>query len=267
MNRFENAMAVFKLLNKSSCKECGRPTCLAFAAAVFKGEARLGECPHVDAALAARHDDVPSVGQSAAAEMAARAEQLKTRLADLDLADAARRLGGRFHQDRLTLKVLGKDFSVDAHGRFYSDIHVHEWITEPLMDHLINGRGVPASGGWVALRELEGGKSWDNFFVHRCEKPLKLVADTYTELFADMVDLFAGRPAENFHHSDVSIVLHPLPLVPLLICYWKPEEGMESSLNLFFDQHVDKNLSVGSLYTLGTGLANMFTKISHRHGV
>jgi hypothetical protein len=61
-------------------------------------------------------------------------------------------------------------------------------------------------------------------------------------------------------------VLHPLPNIPIMICYWKPDEGLASSLNLYFDTTADDNLDIGSLFSLGAGLAQMFEKLSHRHG-
>ncbi len=38
---------IFKLLPKTNCKECGVPTCLAFAMALAAGKAELSACPHV----------------------------------------------------------------------------------------------------------------------------------------------------------------------------------------------------------------------------
>ena len=35
---------VFKLLLRTNCKECGQPTCLAFAVALLKGQKRLQDC-------------------------------------------------------------------------------------------------------------------------------------------------------------------------------------------------------------------------------
>jgi hypothetical protein len=51
-----------------------------------------------------------------------------------------------------------------------------------------------------------------------------------------------------------------------MVCYWLPEEGMASSLNVFFDQTADKNLDIGSIFSLGAGLAQMFTRLAQRHG-
>ena len=40
-------MQIFKLLPKTNCKECGVPTCLAFAMNLASGKAELGSCPYV----------------------------------------------------------------------------------------------------------------------------------------------------------------------------------------------------------------------------
>jgi len=38
---------IFKLLPKTNCKECGVPTCLAFAMNLASGKAELDNCPYV----------------------------------------------------------------------------------------------------------------------------------------------------------------------------------------------------------------------------
>jgi CO dehydrogenase/acetyl-CoA synthase gamma subunit (corrinoid Fe-S protein) len=48
MSTLNNPVEILKLLNKSNCRECHEATCLAFAAAVFKGRKRLQDCPHLD---------------------------------------------------------------------------------------------------------------------------------------------------------------------------------------------------------------------------
>jgi hypothetical protein len=52
----------------------------------------------------------------------------------------------------------------------------------------------------------------------------------------------------------------------MLICYWKPDGGMESSLNVFFDETAEDNLILDSIYRLAAGLVLMFEKISITHG-
>ena len=48
------ALDIFKLLPKTNCKDCGCPTCLAFAMKLAQKQATLDQCPHVtDASKAA----------------------------------------------------------------------------------------------------------------------------------------------------------------------------------------------------------------------
>ena len=81
-----------------------------------------------------------------------------------------------------------------------------------------------------------------------------------------MIDIFNGRQVENHYQSDISLILYPLPKVPILICYWKPDDGLDSELNLFFDSNAEENLNIESIYTLGAGLVVMFEKITLKHG-
>jgi CO dehydrogenase/acetyl-CoA synthase gamma subunit (corrinoid Fe-S protein) len=47
MTEFKNALEIYKLLDKSNCKKCFLPSCLAFAGAVFTGQKQLNECPNL----------------------------------------------------------------------------------------------------------------------------------------------------------------------------------------------------------------------------
>jgi len=259
-------MEILKLLDKSNCGGCNEATCLAFAAKVFKGQKSLTECPHVGEDVLMRfgdgHRDLKPVEEEDQERVF---ERLKDRLRTIDLAAAAKRLHTPFKDAVLTLKVCGKDFSVDSKGNFSSEIHIHSWLTLPVLKYILEGEGVEPSGQWVPFRELKGGKDWGRFFEHRCEKPMKRVADTYPDFFADMLNIFAGKQVERHFDSDVSLVLYPLPKVPVLICYWRPEDGLESDFHLFFDSTAENNLSIDWIYLLITGLSIMFEKIALRH--
>ncbi|MBW1765509.1 MAG: DUF3786 domain-containing protein [Deltaproteobacteria bacterium] len=266
MPRLNNPMEILKILDKSNCRECGESTCLAFAAKVFNGQLELGQCSHLDREIIGRFGGKTEKRANIEQDMEESMEQLKRKIHTIDLASAAGRLGAEFSNNRLTLRVLGKNFGIDSKGNLFSEIHIHAWIAIPILNYIIDGKGIPVSGKWVPFRELKGGKDWYRLFGQRCEKPLKKVADTYTGLFEDMLHIFNGKQVKNHYSSDISLVLHPLPKVPILICYWKPEDDLESSLNLFFDSTAEENLNIASIYALGSGLVTMFEKISLRHG-
>ncbi|MBW1894348.1 MAG: DUF3786 domain-containing protein [Deltaproteobacteria bacterium] len=266
MTKPQSSMEIFKLLPKTNCKECRAPSCLAFSVLVFKGEKQLDECPYIEKEIVERLDGKIKTRMTAEQDYAVKLEQMKKQISTLDLDSSAHKLGGSFSGYKLTLKILGKDFSIDSKGAISSDIHIHQWVAIPFLSYIIKNAGVPVSGKWVPFRELPGGKDWYRLFGQRCEKPLKEVADTYTDLFEDLIHIFNGKQVENHYESDISLVLHPLPKVPILICYWRPDDGLESDLNLFFDSTAEDNLNIESIYALATGLVVMFEKIALRHG-
>ena len=265
MAEFQNAMEIFKLLNKSNCRECNEATCLAFAAAVFQGRKQLAECPDLSVEIISRYSSAETKSKANDIDFEAAMASLQKQIEEVDLEQVAPRVGGVYAKDKLTLKILGKDFSIDTKGNISTDIHVHPWVAGPVFDYILKGGGPGIIGKWVPLRELPGGKDWYRLFGQRCEKPLKKLADTHTDLFEDLVEMFAGQQVERHYESDVSVVLYPLPKVPVLFCYWKPEDGLESDLHIFFDETAEDNLNIESIFTLGTGLVIMFEKISHRH--
>lgn len=266
MPQLNSPMEILKLLDKANCGECNKPTCLAFAAAVANGQKRLEECPHLGRDIIEKFGGKSDKRTTLEEEQAEYVEQLQKKIETIDLDSAGQRLEAEFSEKGLTIRVCGKNVMVDPRGNLSSEIHIHPWISIPLLNYVIDGSGRPLSGKWVPLRELKGGKDWYRLFGQRCEKPLKKVADTYTDLFEDMLHIFNGKQVENHYASDISLVLYPLPKVPILICYWKPEDGLESNLNVFFDSTAEENLNIESIYALATGLVMMFEKIALRHG-
>ncbi len=266
MPKPQNAMAVFRILDKSNCRLCGEKTCMAFAGAVFTGRRPLSECPRLDRQLIDAYSDSPQNGYDAGQNRDDYLEQLKNQIKNIDLKAAAARTGGRYETGRLIIKVMGKDFGISASGRISTDIHVNPWVAAPFLNYVLHGKGLDPIGDWRSFRELADGRERYPLFQKRCEEQMKQVADVYTEFFDDMVHLFSGKQVDPRFQSDISVVLRPLPKLPVMVCYWLPEEGMQSALTVFFDQTADKNLDIGSIFSLGAGLANMFTRLARRHG-
>jgi hypothetical protein len=266
MPKPQNAMAIFMLLEKSNCRQCGEKTCMAFAGAVFTGRRPLSECPRLDRNIIDANSDDPKNRDDVEKNRDDFLKHLKKQVKDVDLEAAAVRSGGRHENNRLTLKVMGKDFSVSPDGVLSTDIHVNPWVAVPVLNYVLYGKGLDPTGDWRSFRELSGGREQYPLFQKRCEEQMKLVADSYTDLFDDIVHIFSGKQVDPQFQSDISVVLYPLPKLPIMMCYWLPDEGMGSSLNVFFDQTADKNLDIGSIFSLGAGLAQMLTRLAKRHG-
>lgn len=266
MSSFANAMEVFRLLEKSNCRKCNESTCLAFASKVFLGQTSLDQCPVLAPEVIQEYGGRQEVVAPGETDQARMLEILKKNLQDLDFSQAAQRTGGEFVEGRLVLRIFGKPFSLDNAGRFKSDIHINPWIVLPVLGYVLQCKGVPLTHEWVPFRELENTREMNGLFVQRAEKPLGKIADTYPGLFEDLILIFGGKKVHNHYESDISLVLYPLPLVPLLVCYWRAEEGMASDLHLFFDSSASLNGGARTIFGLATGIVQMFEKIALTHG-
>jgi hypothetical protein len=265
MSKIKTPLQVYKLLPQSNCGDCGVLTCMAFAASVIKLEKRLADCPFLDRTTLALYDgqverqvNIESIQEDAL-------KDLQKKISMIELSSRADRLGARSNGETMVVKCLGKDFEIDARGVVMSQCHTHAWFSIPLLNYLLFSNGEDSTGRWVPFRELENGSTWSRLFERRCEQPLKHIADSHGELFEDLISMFSGVSSFNNFSSDISVVLYPLPKVPILVCYWKAEDDLESRLHLFFDDSAEKNLPIESLFTLGTGLVRMLEKIMHKH--
>ena len=263
MAHFASAIEVFKLLDRSNCRLCGEKTCMAFAGAVYLGTKSLAACPKLDPATLARFGCGPAVEKGEEENIIT---DLIEQVLRLDPEETAQRTGGMSVSGRIVLKVLGKDFAIDSQGNFITDIHVNPWIVVPFLSYLLRCPAKPLTGRWIAFREIAGGRERYPLFRKRCEEVMQQVADTWPDLFDDIVHLFSGTRVAKQFDSDISVVLHPLPKVPVMICYWRPAEGMASSLNVFFEETVGSRLDTGAVFNLGAGLARMFEVLGLRHG-
>jgi hypothetical protein len=258
---------ILKLLDGSNCGKCKLPTCSAFASSVFVGKRRLGECPNLKSEVVGRYEITDTGHNSIRQQMDEALAKLQQAVVSIDLSDAAQRLGAHYSDGKLTTQCLGKNFSVDLQGNIETDIHVNPWLAIPMLNYILEGKGIALSGEWTMFRDLKNGRIRYPLFVRRCETPLKKVAGTYTNLFEDMLQIFDGKKIDFHYPSDISVVLYPLPIMPVLICYSGPEDGLESDLKIFFDKTAEGNLDIESIYKLVAGMVMMFEKLALRHGI
>ncbi|VFQ46757.1 DUF3786 domain-containing protein [Desulfoluna butyratoxydans] len=263
MSRPKNAMEIFKHLEKSNCRECGEKSCLAFAGAVFTGAKSIDACPRADEATRALfRGGAGETGDNGDIYLAALQEKMGT----CDFDEASRRIGATLSGEVLTLKVLGKDVGVDHQGRFHTDLHVNPYLGVPFLNHVLDGKGVPAKGQWVSYRDIPGGREQYNLFHRRCEENLLRLADGHTGLFDDLVHLFDAKEVPPQFQSDISVVLHFFPTVPFMICYCNDQDGLGSAVNVYYDSTAIENVDAESLFYLGVGFTYMLERLALRHG-
>lgn len=260
-----NAMEIFSVLDKSNCRLCGEKTCLAFAGGVFLGRKKLRDCPKITEELLEKLAGVDKEQVRRDEQLKASLDSLKHQLLHLNLGEVAERTGGVYERGRLIISVLGKPVSFSADGEIITDLHTIPWLFIPLLEYVISCKGSPVKHEWISYRDIPGGKEKYGLFKRRAEEVMLQLADKYTEFFNDILHMFDGRDVDKQFAADVSVQLFPFPLVPMMICYWRSDEGMGSSLNLYFDRSVSENLRADSAFNLGTGIAQMFDKLATHH--
>jgi len=126
MDTISTPLELYRLLPKSNCRQCGLLSCLAFAAAVIKGQKNAGDCPHLDAGgLVQLKVAVDRANVSGELQMSKYMEELKRNIRGIDFRSAASKLGGSFSDGLLTIRCLGKRYCVDADGHVFSECHIN----------------------------------------------------------------------------------------------------------------------------------------------
>ena len=259
-------LAVYTILPKSNCGKCLLPSCLAFAAAVVAGSRKLTDCPDLNpAAIAdftARYQRLESGHKEII--QAEFIDKLQKKMAGIDLAAVAPLIGATVQGETIIVSSLGKDFILDRRGAMTSECHIIPWVLAPLLSYITHETHAEITGRWISFREIKGGIEWQGLFASRCEEPLRRLADANPGLLTDLIALFMGRTID-WYQADIALVLHPLPKIPILICYQAPEGDLQSKLTIFFDACCSTNLHIKSLFTLCSGLVQMFAKIAAHH--
>ena len=265
MAQVRNPLEIYKLLPQTNCGRCYLPSCLAFAAAAVKGEKKLTDCPYLEKDAAEKFVGGVEMRDPDEMKRQQKVEALQEAVAKLDLAEAAVRTGGSLVNSSLTIKSLGKTFMVDRQGQVSSECHTHAGLTIPLLSYITESKGIEPTGDWLPFRELQDGAAMSALFTRKGEQGLQQLVDRHTDLLEQLIDLFSGQRLVAGFSADISVVLYPLPKLPVLICYWKAEEGLDSDLNIFFDSSASDHLGIRSIYALAVGLVMMFEKIARQH--
>jgi hypothetical protein len=258
------ALDVYKILPQTNCSKCLLPSCLAFAAAVVAGRKKLQDCPDLDPGNIAEFAAKYQSSSHSEVDQAQFIDKLQKKMAAINLETVAPLIGATVKGNRIIINSLGKDFVFDRAGNMTSECHIIPWVQAPMLSYITYKTHAEITGKWISFREIKGGIEWQALFVSRCEEPLRKLADDNPDLLNDLIDLFMGKSIE-WYEADIALILHPLPKIPILICYQAPEDDLESKLSVFFDECCSINLHIKSIFTLCSGLVQMFTKIAEHH--
>ena len=93
---------ILKVLDKSNCKECGSPTCLAFAALVVQGKKTLRDCPHLS------EEAIEALGGRVSSSVSRKTDFVVVGREPGSKYDEARRLGIRILDEARFKAMIGR---------------------------------------------------------------------------------------------------------------------------------------------------------------
>ena len=198
MSKPKNAMEIFKLLEKSNCRECGEKTCLAFASAVYQSRKQINRCPRLDTKIIEKYKSDNSDKEDMSQQMGGQlVDELKKSLTQMDFEKAAQRAGAVFDGKSMTLKMMGRNIKILPDGTFNTDIHAKSWIKGPVLDYVINGKGSACS------------TCQERLVWKRCEKPGPGIFETPFGRVGGAIcfDSFSKETFKGFKQSGVDIVI------------------------------------------------------------
>lgn len=240
------------------------PSCFAFAAAIVVGSKKINDCPDLSPEILTEFSDTSPRTVDMEVTQAEFIDKLQKKMLAINLEKVAPLIGATVQDNKITINSLGKNFVFDRQGNMASECHIIPWVQAPCLSYITHRTHADITGKWISFREIPGGIEWQPLFASRCEEPLRKLADGNPGFLHDLIHLFMGKEIE-WYDADIALILHPLPKIPLLICYQKPDDDLDSKLTLFFDACCSSNLHIKSIFTLCSGLAQMFIKIAEHH--
>ena len=257
-----NPLEIVQRTPKTNCRECGHPTCLAFAAAVTRAGAELTLCPYIDlqgleARMANPTKDMENLAEQVAEEHdLALVKHLQGKVSPLDFGAIASALGADWNQDNpetLYLKYLGQDVMLGKTKiRMDNDTVVDPRDQILLYNYVHSCGGRKPDGTWIGMESLPNSISKVKTLATYCEKKIAehlsgKPAHTLKDV-REQLDGYGGPP-DLSSSATSSLVVPVLPMLPQYLLFWEeePEDGFEPKAKVLFDQHVLDFLDLESL--------------------
>lgn len=251
------------VLPKTNCRDCGYPTCLAFASMVVAEKLAIAKCPHVGreaaAACQAELDRQHAVGKWTRRDLAADALLwAKERAASMVLPQMPDRIGGEwFPTDgggRLRLPYFTDAVWIDPEGIVrQGGTALSRWEQVFIYNHMAQGGSRCPTGIWKGLEAFPNTVSKMKSMREHVEAPLVRFFQGKLSLLRERALLLGGVDSKDAHpQTDAAFLFQPLPRVPVLLLFWDAEEadGFDARVKLLFDETVIEHLDIESILFL-----------------
>ncbi len=276
MKKPVSAIDLYKATPRTNCKECGFPTCLAFATCVIVEKKPLESCPYlpegVREELGGRIHEQQTEGVYVKRDLyKITADHIRERIADHDFSAIAEGLGAEYTEEdgqpHLRLSYMNRDCRVSRQEiRIEGSPAGNHWDNILLYNYVHFSGSEPVRGEWIPIDNIPGHIPKKPELEHGCEQKIAAHFEGKPERLEGAAGALGGRQAENESGADAALTFLPLPKVPFFLLFWDavPEEGFESRAKLLFDRSVTDYLDIESLVFLAERFADTLIEEDER---
>jgi hypothetical protein len=187
------------------------------------------------------------------------------RLAGLDWADVAGRLGLGLEADALRVSLFAEPFVVRPHGIFGPDARAAAYTAFVIICRylLMCPAKAPKDAAWAAFRDFKDAGPLLTYFAHSVEG---LVAKSFAGRLAELQAAgrrFGAQPAppHDFPY-DLVMAFDALPRVPVLLLFNDAAEGFGPRCVLLFQRGIAGYLDMETVAMVGAYLADGLTRMA-----
>jgi hypothetical protein len=263
-----------KILPRTNCKDCGFPTCIAFAGMVVSEKLPLKNCPHIDPDLltSAQEElnEQYTQGKWMKKDMASEALSLaKEKAASMALEDIAHRIGAgpASHDgplkgiDHIVLPyfnqtlLISKDRVTDQRG---GDLTRNEQTVVYI--HMASGGTTSPTGNMKSFKEFPNTVSKIVSMRDQVETPLKKTFSARKDALETACKKTGGTNVTDRYDSlDLAFQFRVFPKVFITLLFWDASEGFEADVKLLFDETILDHLDIEATLFLSEHLCRLLT--------
>jgi len=220
---------------------------MAFAVQYLRNMISLNECPEIDDVARSEMESMVS-GDGDWKER--RLQEMFNEMSETDFSKIASQLGAKDEGGILRIHYMGKDVIV-SHADIKGAVDIMDRLL--IIMYVKRAANLPLTGTWVAFRELKDGIVRSESFQGACEMALARMFEQVGEGFPAKLKALGAEEVTGYP-APHSLVVYPLPKIPLLVLLWPADEEFGADCKVLLDSTAADYLDVETLLYLGISL-------------
>ena len=257
-----------KILPRTNCKDCGYPTCIAFAGMVVSEKHPLKNCLHIDPGILKpaelELEQQYKQGKWLKKDMAKEAlEWAKQKAASMQLKDIASRIGGELTSingiEQITLPYFNKKIFI-TQNKILDDSGNELTRNEQtfIYIHMAQGGTSDPSGHMKSFKEFPNTVSKIVSMKNQVEIPLRNTFTSNMDKLKLACKTSGGtNVTAQYNACDLAYQFTVFPKIPVTLLFWDKSDGFEADVKLLFDETIIQHLDIESIIFLSEHLCRM----------